>query len=145
MQAIVGLVLACIVAFFMGVVVGPSLRPDTSPHTEELDGAVPIVDIRAKEAAVARVSTSLDYLLGVPEVAWYEVRPNNVYLGCQRRSASIETIVREAAVHASAAYPSDFHVWAVPVEEIAQVGQKSMPFFCRATARDGELLDFSRP
>jgi hypothetical protein len=87
----------------------------------------------------------IEYLDEVPEVAWYEVRPNDLYLGFHRWSESTETIVREAAVHASQAYPSDFRVWAVPVHDITQVGQQSMPFFCRATARNGAVVDFSRP
>lgn len=134
----VGLVL--LVGVLIGVdMVGSALEP------QELGGPVALVDARAEDAATMRVSLSLAYLTDVPEVAWYVVQGNDAYLGFDGPSESMEAIVREAAVYANEAYGSAFRAWAVPVDKADQIGQESMPFFCRATARAGEVVDFSQP
>ena len=77
MRFVATILVGCVIGYFMGVGV-PGLPT----------GSVAIVDVRAQEAAVTRVSTSLDDVFELPEVAWYEVRPNEVYLGFHRRSES---------------------------------------------------------
>ena len=80
----------------------------------------------------------LEYLNDIPEISWYEVERNNVYIGFNNIPIDFRVIVNAAAVHGNNAYGFGVHVWAVIA---SQKGWRpgDGPYYCCATARGGRI------
>lgn len=80
----------------------------------------------------------LEYLNDIPEISWYEVERNNVYIGFNTKPVDFMTIIHAAAVCGNNIYGSGVHVWAIPS---SQKGWRpgDGPYYCCATARGGRI------
>ena len=104
-------------------------------------GGVCILSIATSEAArhPAALRERLAYLKDLPDVSWVEFVTNNVYIGLKNKPADLKAIVGDAAVAGSKVYGFTVHVWAVD-EKYRGVEPRKRPYFCKATARRGEMV-----
>ena len=107
-----------------------------------INGGVCILSIATSEAArhPAALRERLAYLKDLPDVSWVEFVTNNVYIGLKNKPADLKAIVGDAAVAGSKVYGFTVHVWAVD-EKYRGVEPRKRPYFCKATARRGEIRE----
>ena len=55
----------------------------------------------------------LAYLADIPEIEWFEIESNYVYLGFNKRPDDLYAVVPAAALHGNKAIDFGVHVWAV--------------------------------
>ena len=78
------------------------------------------------------------YLEELPEVAWYEVQGNNVYVGFRTLPVDWKTVINGAALHGNKAIDFGCHVWAVHADKRGWRPGDG-PFYGESTARYGRL------
>jgi len=79
----------------------------------------------------------LAYLNDIPEISWVKFDGNNVYIGLNKVSSDLDSIVQRAAVLGNKAYGLGVHVWAV--RDTTNVPSKDFKYYCIATARNGKV------
>ncbi len=79
----------------------------------------------------------LAYLNDIPEISWVKFDGNNVYIGLNKVSSDLGSIVRDAAVFGNKAYGFSVHVWAV--RDTTNVPSTDFKYYCSATARNGNV------
>jgi hypothetical protein len=79
----------------------------------------------------------LAYLNYIPEISWVKFDGNNVYIGLNKVSPDLGSIVRGAAAYGNKAYGLGVHVWAV--WETTNVPAIDFKYYCTATARHGKV------
>lgn len=85
-----------------------------------------------------KLRAALAYLIDIPEVSWFEVVGNNVYVGFNSKSDDLSLIIRGAAVKGNKAIQFGVHVWAVPANNRGWRPGKG-PFYEEVTARNGKI------
>ena len=80
----------------------------------------------------------LAYLNDIPEISWVKFDGNNVYIGLNKVSSDLDSIVQGAAVFGNKAYGLGVHVWAV--RDTTNVPSEDFKYYCTATARHGKVL-----
>ncbi len=105
-------------------------------------GGVCTLSISTSEAArhPDALQERLAYLKDLPDVSWVEFDTNNVYIGLKDKPENLKAIVGDAAVAGSKVYGFTVHVWAVD-EKYRGVEPRKRPYFCKATARRGEIRE----
>jgi hypothetical protein len=105
-------------------------------------GGVCLSGITTSEAAKHpdALRERLAYLKDLPNVSWVEFDTNNVYIGLKEKPADLKAIVGDAAVAGSKVYGFAVHVFAVD-EKYRGVEPIKRPYFCKATARHGEIRE----
>ena len=84
------------------------------------------------------LNKELSYLSEVPEIVWYEVERNNVYIGFSPLPEDWEMIIKGAALRGNQAINFGCHVWAVDANKKGWRPGDS-PFYGEITARHGKL------
>lgn len=141
--------LGCLAVIVVLVCAGLFNRNDDAPPAVNAPANAPARP--AVNEAEQRASDRLAYLNDLPEVAWYEVRGNNAYIGFydprnwQAPAHTGETIVRAAALHGHRAYGSGFHVWAINQEDRGKIGGANFRYYAECTARNGAVQDYNKP
>ena len=79
----------------------------------------------------------LAYLNDLPEISWVKFDKNKVYIGVNKVSSNLGSIVRYAAVFGNKAYGLIVHVWAV--RDTTNVPAIDFKYYCTATARHGKV------
>lgn len=88
----------------------------------------------------------LDYLDDLPDVAWYKIVDNDVYIGFSVIDDSLGVIVRAAALNGHKSVGRGFHAWAVDASVASSNWQPGQPgYVCEATARNGQVQDTDCP
>jgi hypothetical protein len=92
-------------------------------------------------SAQAQNQTALEkrlaYLNNLPEISWVKFDGNNVYIGLNKVSSNLDSIVRGAAVFGNKAYGLGMQVWAV--RDTTNVPAIDFKYYCAATARHGKV------
>ncbi len=81
----------------------------------------------------------LAYLNDIPEISWVKFDGNNVFIGLNKVSSALDSIVQGAAVFGNKAYGLGVHVWAV--RDTTNVPSKDFKYYCTATARNGKVQE----
>lgn len=84
------------------------------------------------------LNKELSYLSEVPEIVWYEIERNNVYIGFSPLPEDWEMIIKGAALTGNHAINFGCHVWAVDANKKGWRPGDS-PFYGEVTARYGKL------
>jgi hypothetical protein len=79
----------------------------------------------------------LAYLNDISEISWVKFDRNNVYIGLNKVSSDLGSIVRGAAAYGNKAYGLGVHVWAV--RDTTNVPAIDFKYYCTATARNGKV------
>lgn len=123
--------MALLIAALCSSCLGDTGAPDESQQSEDQD--------RAVRSALAH----LDDRELLPEVAWWEVDGNDVYIGV-RLPADLQSIVNPAALHCQQALDRGCHAWAVDASASSRGWRPGDPgALCEATARYGRVEDSS--
>lgn len=84
------------------------------------------------------IRNELEYLHDIPEIGWFEVDGNNVYIGFKTVPSDLSLIIRGAALRANKAIDFGVHVWAVKASQKGwRPGQG--PYYEEVTARHGKI------
>ena len=120
---------------------GPSGSEASAPATEPAERAAVVPVGPAPTQVIPRtqlVRAALSYLDEVPEVAWYEVADNDVYVGFAPLPQDWEGVIRGAALRCNRAIDFGCHVWAVAADQKGwRPGNSS--YYGEATARHGRI------
>jgi len=86
---------------------------------------------------------SLEFLGESPDVAWYEIQENQVVIGFEEETPTIEPIIREAALRGNRALDYGFCAWAVPATPRDWTMNED-PYFVFVWARYGSVDEIQR-
>jgi hypothetical protein len=84
------------------------------------------------------LNKAMSYLSEIPEIVWYQVERNNVYIGFSPLPEDWEMIIKGAALRGNQAINFGCHVWAVDANKKGWRPGDS-PFYGEVTARYGKL------
>ena len=92
----------------------------------------------ADKSHTQALNKELSYLSEIPEVSWYEVERNNVYIGFSPLPDDWGIIIKGAALRGNKVINFGCHVWAVDANKMGWRPGDS-PFYGEVTARHGKL------
>ena len=84
------------------------------------------------------LESRLAYLSDIPEISSVKLVRNNVYIGFNKRTLDMGTIVRGAAAFGNRAYGARVHVWAC-VFNANEPNPEKWRYYCSATGQNGKV------
>lgn len=85
---------------------------------------------------------AMSYLSEIPEIEWYEIQRNNVYIGFKILPSDWQIIINGAALRGNETIDFGVHVWAIDSNRFSKGWRPGDgPFYGEMTARYGKLQD----
>jgi predicted nucleic acid-binding Zn ribbon protein len=127
------LIILILVIVFVGLPILGYIKRSTDQYVNRQVRTSSTSDIQTQT-----LHKELQYLSDIPEIAWFEIEGNNVYVGFNTLPEDWEMIIKGAALRGNQAINFGCHVWAVDAQKKGwRPGDSS--FFGEFSARYGKI------